>query len=720
MGRLILAGEAWDKTAGAFIGGKVVRLETDGTWTEVHDPGVTGAWHLREYSDADNVPRLFYISSPGGNAGNPYRGSLYRSEDEGDAWSDVSPPLGSVRDISHGAGDRLWAITDPRQNPGTINGGPSRIYYSDDWGDTWNLSYTIPEISFGTRGWPLYNIAAHPTDATKIVVEGAEMVGWDARMWRTVDGGSTWSAAFDPVFPANVDNIGGQFSFSLTYTADGSLIYLTRATVGSGTFWMFRSTDDGTNFATYYSENKPFTSNDGLYFLADCPGGYHWYISETKIWRGPDDWGSAPTGYGESGVAPFGGTENPRGIACHDGLNVDLAIHDSNPAPGCCEPPGVYSRPLDMSGSWTKHTNWDAMDGSLGYRVYPWAQGIQGATAVVLPPDRYELDCEEEAAAGDDQQQCIPIMSWEISVDGKNYFTRSRAQGMGINNPGEAHMAEIASPTTWAPASAEYGEEGGTYNVKRELIVNDYGINEAAELNTLANAYLLDTDKKWHGMTTIKFTVGGIPRAGALAPVPNKILQAGDQIRFGCGSDIICGIAEGDWVVDEVHYSFPKGITTVVASRRPAAQAVRTRGTSGNIRNLGETIANEFGVYESPWFAITDAEFQVHPNVADPEKFYDTFKIEHYLGVIPRTYLVVAAKQKIYDWYDSTVVEAAQPLYVPRQFLDIAQVQGVGYNIVVEDEIQTVFHFWRYLFYDAIDGKWVKPEERFLKIWLIT
>ena len=722
MGRLILAGAAWDATAGAFVGGKVVRLETDGSWSEIHDPAVTGAWYLREYIDVTSIPRLFYISSPGGTASRPFRGSLYRSEDEGDTWADKSPPLGYVCGVSHGAGDRLWAITDVRQNPGqTTAGGPSYIYYSDDWGDTWVLSYTIPEVYAG-RYYPLFNIAAHPTDSNKVVVEGTEMVGWDTRMWRTTDGGGSWSAAFDPVFPVGVDNVGGIMSLSLEYVSDGSLIYQSRASAGSAIYYVFRSVDDGANFSTYYSEGG-FAGNDGMYFWKGCPGGYQWFLSDLKIWRGPDDWSAPPTGYGASGMAPFTASEYFKGITCHDGTNLNLGVHDGVPDPGCCSPPGVYTRPVDLSSGWVKHTSWDAMDGDLGYRVYPWPGGIAGATVVVPvtpPPDRHEIPCEEEGAAGDTDPQCIPLMSWEISVDGRNFFTQSRAQGMGMNNPGQDYVAELPDPEIWAPSSAKYGEEGGSYNVHRQLIVNDYGVNEADELSNLANAYLTAPEKKWKGITTIRFNIGGIPRAGPTAPTPGKILQAGDEIEFGCGSEIYCGIAEGEWIVDEVRYSFPKGITTVLASRRPAAQAVRTRGTSGNIRNLGETIANEFGVWESPWFSVEDTEFFMNPNAHDADRFYGTFKMEHYLGVIPRTYLVLAAKQKIYDWYDNDAVIAAQPLEVPRQFLDISQVQGVGYNIVVLDEIQAVFHLWRYLFYDSLDGRWVPPEDRFLKIWLIV
>lgn len=706
--RLIVIGEGWDTGIDAWIGAKLVRLEESGSWTEIGAPGATGAWYLREYFDSINVPRLFYIAANGTHA-RPFRGTLYRSQNEGDTWVDVTPPLGYCIGISLGAGDRLWAITDDRENPATLIGGPSRIYYSDNWGQTWTLSYTIPEVSIGTRGWPLYNITAHPTDYRKIVVEGVEMIAWGVRMWSTVDGGDSWSVS-TPTFPFGVTNTGGQMSLSLTYAYDGSLIYLSRGTAGSNTFYIFRSTDDGANFSTWYSDSRPFGSNDGIHFLAGC--GALYFLSDQRSYVS-SAWGSSPTTLADNATAPFIVSDYFRGIDCPDAENLVLGVH-SNPVP---PESAIWVRPLDLSTGWIAHPSWADMNSDVGYLVYCWPGGILGASEFL---DRYEVPCDTPYAAGSVDPRCIAIMEWEISVDGKNFFTEARAEGMGMNNPGQAYVAKLDDPYIWSPASAEFGKEGGSYNVRRELVVQDYGINEAGELNTLAGAYLTSPEKKWKGMTTIKFSIGGMPRASATAPTPNKILQAGDQIRFGCGSDTHCGIAEGEWVVDEVHYEFPKGITTVLASRRPAAMAVRTRGTSGNIRNLGETIANEFGVWESPWFTVEDTEFFMNPNAHDADRFYGVFKMEHYMGVIPRTYIVLAAKQKIYDWYDDEVVIAAQPLYVPRQFLDISQVQGVGYNLVAIDEIQAIFHFWRYLFYDGLDSRWVPPEDRFLKIWLIA
>jgi len=87
--------------------------------------------------------------------------------------------------------------------------------------------------------------------------------------------------------------------------------------------------------------------------------------------------------------------------------------------------------------------------------------------------------------------------------------------------------------------------------------------------------------------------------------------------------------------------------------------------------------------------------------------------------VSPRTITMVAAKTKIFDWYDNDLVIAAQPLYVPRQFIDLSQVQGVGYNVIGWDNTRVVFHFLRYLFYDDIDGAWIRPQDRFIKVWVM-
>ena len=49
MTRLLVAGQAWDVSDAAFVGGRVVRLEHDGSWTEVFSSAKTGCSHLKEF-----------------------------------------------------------------------------------------------------------------------------------------------------------------------------------------------------------------------------------------------------------------------------------------------------------------------------------------------------------------------------------------------------------------------------------------------------------------------------------------------------------------------------------------------------------------------------------------------------------------------------------------------------------------------------------------------
>ena len=703
--RLLMAGQKWDDDTNAFIGGAVVRLEEDGSWTSLIET-TTGAWALEEYT-IDGAPALFFIDA-GGDDDRPFRGTLYRSLDEGDTWLDVSPPLGFTAGHAVSADGTLWAITDEVAPPGNA-GGHSRIYKSDDKGSTWTLSHDITDIGFGEFS-QAHDIAAHPTDPNIIGVTGVLGRASAVRIWRTLDGGSSWSF-ISPTFPFFIGNIFGQLSMLFAIVADNSWVY-GHQDFANADVYIFRSTDNGSTWSTYFTEAQGgnFGPRD---FIEGCDTGL-WYVTPQKVYRGPVDFASGPVVIADRTDPPFSASAFIfNALSCFDG-QLEIGTHGVGDVT-CCDPSGVWQRPIDLSTGWAEHINWASMDSDLGWRLYIWPQGVIGASSFT---DRYELPCEDPAAAGDFVPQCIPILSWEISVDGQHaYFSRARAQGMGISNAGQDTAALLPNENVWAPTGAEFGDEGGTYNIRRELIVNDYGINQAAELDNLASAYLPHPDKTFKGITSIRFQVGGIPRAGSQAPIANKIIQAGDKITFACGSDKGCGIAEGDWVVDEVSYEFPRGITTVLASKRPAAHARPM--VSGNIRNLGESLAAVGGVYESPWFSTSDASFLANPTREGSDSLYDTFAFEHFMGVPPRTITMVAAKNKIFDWYDEDLVIAAQPLYVPRQFIDLSQVQGVGYNVVEWGKNKIVFHFLRYLFYDDIDGAWVRPQDRFIKVWLL-
>jgi hypothetical protein len=459
----------------------------------------------------------------------------------------------------------------------------------------------------------------------------------------------------------------------------------------------YDSSNNGTTWTQRFAYSTSTTVHQQLLFGR---GGYDWWLSEDRLYRVSLDHGTFTLA---ASASDFGG-------AALTAINVeDDFVYLGLNCGACASGKSIYRRPVDLSSPWEPYA--DTMSVNLGYILRVNTQGLRGLTdfSEILPPPETP------------PPHCLGMADWEILVGGQEgYYSRSRAFGMGLTNASEQQTIIIPdAETTWNPSGGEcFGDEHGPYLVRREIIVNDYGINKASELANLANSYLPTKEKSFGGFTVVKFRVGGILRATENAPVPLKPLQAGDEIQLSNTCEGPCKIAGGTWVVDEVLYEFPEGITSVTISRRPAAQVGSY--PQGNVRVLGESLAGVGQVFESHWFHPLDPAFKSNTINQDKPGVYDTFKIEHYMGQIPSDIIMVAAKRKIFNWFDDAEVAEAEPLYVPKAGLfDHTQVQGVGFDILRVDEQLIVFQFRRFLFYSESEGKWVFPTERFIKVWLL-
>jgi hypothetical protein len=246
--------------------------------------------------------------------------------------------------------------------------------------------------------------------------------------------------------------------------------------------------------------------------------------------------------------------------------------------------------------------------------------------------------------------------------------------GMGTTNANETTTAEVTHmEDTWNPTA-------GQYFVKREVLANDYGINDAHELDNLARSYLLVKTNAQHGYITLLVTLSGFLKA-ITGPFLTKPLQAGDSVDIGAGMGIAFDIEAGPYIVDNLVYTWPDDISKLTCSQRPAS--LTDAPGAGSVRNIGMASAGEGEIFESDW--IEPITFDRGTGSGFP-----CVTIQHNMGVIPTTVLIVSAKTRIQNWYDKLEVDAAEPFFVSPSFFDTTINRWVGYRVVSSDENRMV------------------------------
>ena len=397
---LTMAGRSFTTS---FTGGAIVQLDSSGTWKELAT-GNTVFWNLREFTKSD-VITLWHIRADGfASNDQPDRGKIFRSADQGATWTDVTPNASGngefATDIIQDADDNLWLITDERATIDTItspNEEKSRVYKSTDDGVTWTVQLTVTDFDVAApneRFYPLFNIAAHPTDADLIIVEGTRTINNEVRLWKTTDGGSTWSSPFLPTHdtgPSQLNNAGSIRQSVFFYTAAGDLMYAGIMESANDTLFIMKSTDDGTSFTTNHEEA------DSLgYGAAFFESGLVYFSHANDLFEVVLDTETEATKIADHGDSPFTTDHDFHGISRYDVSSVaqlHLGCNVGTPSSVVTEDPSVFTRPADLSSGWVEHTDFSDMDTDLNYRLYVARKGLVGATAVVPdvvrppPPD---------------------------------------------------------------------------------------------------------------------------------------------------------------------------------------------------------------------------------------------------------------------------------------------------------------------------------------------
>lgn len=131
-------------------------------------------WQVRRYP--------WKLESGGAGSG------LYRSDDGGETWTELTGALGLAPGpigkigvaVSPARPERVWAI---------VEAGDGGLFRSDDGGTSWERVSTAPGI--GARAFYYMHLTAHPTDPQTIYV-------MNHLLWKSTDGGRSFVAVASP------------------------------------------------------------------------------------------------------------------------------------------------------------------------------------------------------------------------------------------------------------------------------------------------------------------------------------------------------------------------------------------------------------------------------------------------------------------------------------------------------------------------------------------
>jgi len=155
-------------------------------------------------------------------------GHVYRSADGGQHWTDASGglPGDHIADVAIVTADELWA--------GTNDGVRGRLYHTINGGVSWNQAVFDQPENTAVR-----SIFVDPDDPALVYVGLRKVPRGEgpldhSYLWRTRDGGQTWTPLFPPSPPWTVAIMGREPGGAALYVANMSLVH--RSTDGGDTW----------------------------------------------------------------------------------------------------------------------------------------------------------------------------------------------------------------------------------------------------------------------------------------------------------------------------------------------------------------------------------------------------------------------------------------------------------------------------------------------------
>ena len=235
-----------------------------------YDPAHPG--HFDE--DRDNLSDVIVVGAWTGPADPPV-GGIWRSEDEGETFTHLA-----LEDKN------ITALRASTEDPDGlfITTYEGRVYRSEDLGESWlNITGDMPPAH-------LSDLAVHPTDENTLYVTCRWCQAGEPPVWKTTDGGQNWHPASDGLDSNQI----GSFPKILIDRFDSNTLYVTTDKAAQNVAGVYKSTDGGQSWHVMpawlvLTDGRPYFwyQFEGEFTIGQAIDG-RLFAGDEAAWRYPD------------------------------------------------------------------------------------------------------------------------------------------------------------------------------------------------------------------------------------------------------------------------------------------------------------------------------------------------------------------------------------------------------------------------------------------------